>query len=176
MRTESDALTVHLADEQDTAKLAQALAAALVPGTSIYLSGDLGSGKTAFTRALLRALGYNGRVRSPTFTLMEPYDLLSFELYHFDFYRLPTGQAWLDAGFDEYLDATGVVVIEWPEMADDTLPAPDLHLRIGFDPAADARARRIEASARGHRGMRCLSAIRDAGFCAPAPTPEPERP
>jgi tRNA threonylcarbamoyladenosine biosynthesis protein TsaE len=173
MRTEGQAQTIELAHESDTTRLAQALAPALAPGASIYLSGDLGSGKTAFTRALLRALGYNGRVRSPTFTLMEPYNLSSFELYHFDFYRLSTDRAWLDAGFDEYLDGRGVVVIEWPEMAATTLPPPDLHLRIGFDPAGGLDARRIEVRARGQRGMQCLSAIRDAGFCGPAPAPEP---
>ncbi|NLD67610.1 MAG: tRNA (adenosine(37)-N6)-threonylcarbamoyltransferase complex ATPase subunit type 1 TsaE [Limnobacter sp.] len=166
-------LSLQLPDEAATAALARALASALQPGIAIHLSGDLGAGKTAFTRALLRALGHTGRARSPTFTLLEPYNLSNFDLYHFDFYRLSSERAWLDAGFDEYLDGRGVVVIEWPEMAGDTLPAPDLRLRIDFDPDAGDDARRVELLARGARGRACLNAIRDAGFCAPGPGPEP---
>jgi tRNA threonylcarbamoyladenosine biosynthesis protein TsaE len=166
-------LICRLCDESATARLAQALAPALAPGLRIHLSGELGSGKTSFTRALLRALGYHGRARSPTFTLLEPYTLSNFDLYHFDFYRLSSDDAWLDAGFDEYLDGRGVVVIEWPEMAGDTLPPADLHLQLGSDPAGGTDARRIEASARGARGRACLSAMRAAGCCEPAPEPPP---
>jgi tRNA threonylcarbamoyladenosine biosynthesis protein TsaE len=165
-------LSCHLEDEADTAALAQVLAPTLVPGLQIHLSGDLGSGKTAFTRALLRALGYHGRARSPTFTLLEPYTLSNFDLYHFDFYRLSSEVAWLDAGFDEYLDGRGVVVIEWPEMAGDTLPPADLHLHIGMDPGAGPDSRQVEACARGVRGLGCLSAMRAAGFCAQEPGQE----
>jgi len=196
MSPETETLTIRLADEDATAALAGALAPVLEAGTTIHLSGDLGSGKTAFTRALLRALGHTGRARSPTFTLVEPYNLSRFNLYHFDFYRLSTYRAWLDAGFDEYLDGQAVVVIEWPEMAGDTLPAPDLLLRIRFDTeaGADARtvdsddrtagsgarvaagdARIVEATARGPRGLACLKAIRDAGCCGPAPGQAPAR-
>lgn len=169
----ADSLSLLLPDEPATAALARAIAGALQPGTTIHLSGDLGSGKTAFTRALLRALGHTGRAKSPTFTLVEPYNLSKFNLYHFDFYRLSSERAWLDAGFDEYLDGRGVVVIEWPEMAGDTLPAPDLLLRIRCDPAAGADARRVDAHARGPRGLACLNAIRAAGCFEPAPGPEP---
>lgn len=160
-----ESLSLKLADEAATARLAQAIAGALRAGTTIHLSGDLGSGKTAFTRALLRFLGHTGRAKSPTFSLLEPYNLSSFDLYHFDFYRLSSERAWLDAGFDEYLDGRGVVVIEWPEMAGDTLPAPDLLLRIRCDPTAGADARLVEAVGRGPRGRECLNAIRAAGFC-----------
>lgn len=180
MNPEPETLTIRLADENATVALARALAPVIEAGTTIHLSGDLGSGKTAFTRALLRALGHTGRARSPTFTLVEPYNLSRFNLYHFDFYRLSTDRAWLDAGFDEYLDGQAVVVIEWPEMAGDTLPAPDLLLRIRFDTesGADARvptnnARIVDAIARGPRGLACLKAIRDAGCCGPAPGQAP---
>lgn len=169
----ADSLSLLLPDEPATAALARAIASALQPGTTIHLSGDLGSGKTAFTRALLRALGHTGRAKSPTFTLVEPYNLSKFNLYHFDFYRLSSERAWLDAGFDEYLDGRGVVVIEWPEMAGNTLPEPDLLLRIRCDPAAGVDARRVDVHARGPRGLACLNAIRAAGCFAPAPGPEP---
>ncbi|MFA7664562.1 MAG: tRNA (adenosine(37)-N6)-threonylcarbamoyltransferase complex ATPase subunit type 1 TsaE [Burkholderiaceae bacterium] len=173
----AEPLTLHLASETDTAALATAIAGALQPGTRIHLSGDLGSGKTAFTRALLRFLGHTGRVKSPTFSLVEPYNLSRFDLYHFDFYRLSSERAWLDAGFDEYLDGNGVAVIEWPEMADG-LPAPDLLLRFDYEPAAGEPAagettRRVTIEAASDRGRACLNAIRAAGCCTPAPGPEP---
>lgn len=105
----------------------------------IHLSGDLGAGKTRFARALLRGLGHTGRVRSPTFTLLETYDLSSFRIYHFDFYRFAGKNEWRDAGFDEaFDDPQGVCLIEWPEMAGDTLPRPDLSLTLEF--AAHAAA------------------------------------
>ena len=167
MPADPDRLTLRLPDEDSTAKLAGAVARCLEPGFLLYLSGDLGAGKTAFTRALLRALGHTGRVRSPTFTLMEPYNLSSFELYHFDFYRLDTADAWRDAGFDEYLGGNGVAVIEWPERAAGSLPGPDLRLRLGFDDASP-EARIAELEAGGDRGCACLKAILAAGFSAEA--------
>jgi tRNA threonylcarbamoyladenosine biosynthesis protein TsaE len=173
MGADPASLSCRVSDESATAALAGALARALVPGLRIHLSGELGTGKTAFTRALLRAFGYKGRARSPSFTLLEPYNLSSFDLYHFDFYRLTSPRAWLDAGFDEYLDGRGVVVIEWPEMAGDTLPPADLALRLDFDPSVGPDARRIHAVARGARGLACLKAMRDAGCCAQEPGPAP---
>lgn len=119
------------ADEAATEVLAGWLAQALVPGLRLYLSGDLGSGKTRFTRALLRGLEHTGRVRSPTFTLLEPYKLSKFTLYHFDFYRFSDKNEWRDAGFEELLsDPTAVCVVEWPEMAGGQLPEPDLLVRL----------------------------------------------
>lgn len=171
-----DSLELLLRDETDTAALAGAIAGALQPATTLHLSGDLGAGKTAFTRALLRHLGHTGRAKSPTFTLVEPYNLSRFNLYHFDFYRLSSERAWLDAGFDEYLDAGGVAVIEWPEMAGDTLPAPDLLLRLRWEPAAGDDVRRVSIQARGERGLACLSAIRAAACFVPAPGQEPASP
>jgi len=155
-------LELRLLDLPATQRLAERLAARLEPGFVLFLSGDLGAGKTTFTRALLRALGYTGRVKSPTFTLLESYELPSFRLYHFDFYRL-SDRAWLDAGFDDYLGGSGVAVIEWPEHAGDGLPAPDLRLRLEVDAAAgdDARVARLEAAS--PRGLACLKALRAAG-------------
>lgn len=128
-----------LAGEVATDTLAGWLAQALVPGRRIYLSGDLGSGKTHFTRALLRGLEHTGRVRSPTFTLLEPYKLSKFTLYHFDFYRFSDKNEWREAGFEELLsDPAAVCVVEWPEMAGGQLPEPDLFLCLATldDPSA----------------------------------------
>ena len=155
-------LTVALADPAATERLAALLAALLEPGFVLFLSGDLGTGKTTFTRGLLRALGYPGRVKSPTYTLVESYDLSKFQLYHFDFYRLSSDRDWLDAGFDDLLGGSGVAVIEWPERAAASLCPPDLRLRLEFDEAGaeQARVARIEASS--PRGLACLRALRAA--------------
>lgn len=159
MNRPPDRTTLSLADETATARLAQRLAPLLAPGFILYLSGDLGAGKTSFTRALLYALGYSGRVKSPTFTLLESYELSRFRLYHFDFYRFSTDRAWLDAGFDEYLGGDGVAIVEWPERAAGSLPAPDLRLRLEFDPAHGDSARLALLEAGSERGRACLSTL-----------------
>lgn len=156
-----EVLEIRLAGEAATAAVASAVASALEPGTSIHLSGDLGAGKTAFARALLAALGHRGRVKSPTFTLLEPYNFPRFELYHFDFYRFSSGDEWREAGFDEHFSGDAVTLVEWPEMGGPGLPAPDLRIRLEPDPdAEDVRHARLEA--RGPRGLACLRAARDA--------------
>lgn len=158
-----------LHDEGATARLAEALAPPLSAGMRVYLSGDLGTGKTTLVRALLRALGHTGRARSPSFSLLEPYNLSRFDVYHFDFYRLSHESSWLEAGFDEYLGGQGVSIVEWPEMAGDSLPPADLVLRLAFSPTDGEHARQLVAHARGGGGVACLNAIRDAGCCAAEP-------
>jgi len=156
-------LALPLADLRATERLASRLAGLLAPGFILFLSGDLGAGKTTFTRALLRTLGFPGRVKSPTFTLLESYELSRFPLYHFDFYRLASDRAWLDAGFDDLLGGQGVAVIEWPERAAGSLPRADLRLRLEFDPARGDDARVAVLDAWSPRGLACLSALREAG-------------
>ncbi len=125
----------HLADEAATLAFGARLARGLKPGMTFYLEGDLGAGKTTLVRGLLRALGYNGRVRSPTYTLAETYALPGFELYHYDLYRMHDPREWLDAGFRDSSDDRTVSLIEWPEKAAGWLPRPDVvvHLRIEDD-------------------------------------------
>lgn len=152
-------LRVALADEAATAALADRLAAALEPGDVVWLSGGLGVGKTTLVRGLLRSLGHIGRVRSPTFTLLEPYNLPKFPVYHFDFYRFSSEDEWRDAGFDEYFRGDGACLVEWPEQAGPGLPAPDLHIRLAFDGDEPASGGRIaELDALSDAGRRCLSA------------------
>jgi tRNA threonylcarbamoyladenosine biosynthesis protein TsaE len=161
MQPDIPEIELALRDEAATAALAAVVAPHVRPGFVLYLSGDLGSGKTAFTRALLRALGHGGRVRSPTFTLAEPYNLSNFELYHFDFYRFSTEGEWRDAGFDEILGGEAAAVIEWPELAGSSLPAPDLWLRLapGDEPQLHACERVVHLSAGTEWGSACLSGI-----------------
>src|ERR1700679_4197853 len=111
-------------------------------GLQLQLWGDLGAGKTAFARALLRRLGYLGRVRSQTYTLVEPYTISgadgAFEIYHFDLYRFADPAEWFDAGFDEYLcSADALCLIEWPQRAAAALGVPDLALTLEM--AGDGR-------------------------------------
>lgn len=161
-----------LAGVDATHRLAARVATCLTPGFRLYLTGDLGTGKTTLVRELLRALGHRGRVASPTYTLIEPYNLSRFDLHHFDFYRLTHPGAWRDAGFEDAFDSQTVVVVEWPEHAGDGLPAPDLHLWLSADPGEAEDARGLAATAFSDRGQACLTALRDAGFCATVPSPD----
>jgi tRNA threonylcarbamoyladenosine biosynthesis protein TsaE len=168
MQSTLSSLEARLNDEIATTSLARAVASCVGPGFILYLSGDLGAGKTTFARALLRALGYNGRVQSPTFTLVQSYNLSSFELYHFDFYRFSDAHEWREAGFDEQLGGDAAALVEWPELGAGTLPEPDLWLRLEplpadepDEPGQPGEARDARLSAGSERGTRCLSAIHE---------------
>ena len=114
-----------LPSEADTLALGQALAGGLVPGMVIYLIGELGAGKTTLARGVLRGLGYQGKVKSPTFTLLELYEVSRLYLYHFDFYRFSDPRELGEAGFREYFNPQSVCLVEWPDKAAG-LPAADL--------------------------------------------------
>ena len=118
------------------------------PGTTqayIELVGPLGAGKTTFVRHLLRALGVTGRIKSPTYTVMEPYTLADgSEAAHFDFYRFTDPREWLDAGFRDVFARPGLKIAEWPDQVAGLLPRPDLRLLI--EPGDDDQRRvRVEA-------------------------------
>jgi len=154
-----------LADDEATAALGAALAPLLSPGLSIHLCGPLGAGKTTLVRALLRALGERGRIRSPTFTLVEPYRAGGLDLAHLDLYRFDSASEWADAGFDEYLGGDTVSLIEWPERAAPLLPIPDLRIDI----AVERDARRATLVARGARGDALLTALQARGTATEPP-------
>ncbi len=134
-------LTLHLENEQATEQLAQKFAGVLRAGELMFLSGDLGAGKTTFTRHLIRALGLNTRVKSPTYTLLESYDLPESApartLHHFDLYRLSDPREWYSAGFDETLSDNSIVVIEWADKAQGALPKPDWRVHLTHDEPLD---------------------------------------
>jgi tRNA threonylcarbamoyladenosine biosynthesis protein TsaE len=155
--TSAASLSRSLPDEAATLAFGAALARALEPGLRIYLYGDLGAGKTTLVRGVLRGLGYAGKVKSPTYTLVEVYEISRLYLYHFDFYRLERDQDWIDAGFLEYFAGSGVCLVEWPEKAAATLPPADLaiHLR----PGASDEQREVRLAAESEAGRRCLSAL-----------------
>jgi tRNA threonylcarbamoyladenosine biosynthesis protein TsaE len=137
------ALHLNLPDAEATLRLGAALATGATPGRVLHLCGELGSGKTTVARGLLRALGFTGRVKSPSYTLVEPYTLSSLNLYHFDFYRFKNRSEWLSSGFREYFNPDSLCIVEWPERAGGLLPAPDLELRLEF--AGEAREARLVA-------------------------------
>jgi tRNA threonylcarbamoyladenosine biosynthesis protein TsaE len=149
-------LTRFLAAEADTLALGAELAATLKPGMVIYLSGNLGAGKTTLARGLLRALGYAGRVKSPTFTLVEVYKLSRLYLYHFDFYRFKDPRELGEAGFREYFNSDSVCLVEWPEKAADGLPAADL--KIVLQVAGSGRS--VEIFAGSEVGEFCITRLR----------------
>lgn len=117
-------------DEAATASLGKQLAASLAPGLRIYLHGALGAGKTTLVRALLRALGFQGLVKSPSYALVELYTVSSLNLYHFDFFRFRDPKEWSDAGFREYFSRDAICLVEWPEKAGDVLPPPAVDILL----------------------------------------------
>jgi tRNA threonylcarbamoyladenosine biosynthesis protein TsaE len=145
-----------LADVDATLRLGEALAAGARPGRVLFISGDLGAGKTTLVRGLLRGLGHPGRAKSPTYALVEPYSFPSLDLYHFDFYRFKDRSEWLSSGFREHFNAQSLCVVEWPEKVGDLLGPPDLHIRLDFD--GDARSASLEA--RSGAGEAWLSSLR----------------
>ncbi|HYS65016.1 MAG TPA: tRNA (adenosine(37)-N6)-threonylcarbamoyltransferase complex ATPase subunit type 1 TsaE [Paraburkholderia sp.] len=127
-------------------------------GLQIQLIGDLGAGKTTLVRATLRGLGHTGRVRSPTYTLVEPYVLArpngELALYHFDLYRFTDPAEWADAGFREYFDSGAICLVEWPQRAGRLLGVPDLVFSLDLDGAGDGRV--LVARAYSESGKACL--------------------
>jgi tRNA threonylcarbamoyladenosine biosynthesis protein TsaE len=142
-----------LADEAATLAFAAGLAPCLSPGLVIYLQGDLGAGKTTFARGLLAGLGHDGRVKSPTYTLVESYPLPGFTLHHFDLYRFVDPEEWDDAGFREYFAADTVCLVEWPDKARELLPRPDLELAL----SVNGSGRRYRFTAFTQAGNTCLT-------------------
>ncbi len=122
-----------LPDEAATEAFGQALAACSKSLSLITLSGDLGSGKTTLVRGLIRALGHDGAVKSPTFTVIEPYELQGRPVMHLDLYRLEDPEELEFLGFRDMLDGSGLCLIEWPERARQLLPPADLRLQLSLE-------------------------------------------
>jgi len=127
----------HLADEAATlaygSHLAKWLRAPANRRAIVFLRGQLGAGKTTLVRGILRAFGHQTAVKSPTYTLLEPYEDLDPAVLHFDFYRLGDSEELDFIGLDELLDSKAVKLIEWPERADSRLPIPDLEICLSLD-------------------------------------------
>jgi tRNA threonylcarbamoyladenosine biosynthesis protein TsaE len=123
---------------------------------AIHLIGELGAGKTTLARGLIRALGHRGAVKSPTYTLVEPYVISGLYLYHFDFYRFVDARELRDAGLAEYFNESAVCVVEWPEKAPG-LRAPDLAIALE---TGDAGGRVAVLTAATANGNQCIEALK----------------
>jgi tRNA threonylcarbamoyladenosine biosynthesis protein TsaE len=146
-----------LASEAATVALGSALAGAATPGLTIYLSGELGAGKTTLTRGIAQGLGHLGAVKSPTYTLVEPYEQLAIPLYHFDLYRLGDAQELEYLGVRDYFSGRALLVVEWPGRGAGVLPSPDLHLHL----AVRGTGRELALEALSDAGQRCLDRLKE---------------
>mgnify|MGYP001619757620 CR=1 FL=1 len=124
-----------LADAEATAALGAELAQSIKTGV-VYLHGDLGAGKTTLARGCLRALGVSGAIKSPTYTLMEPYELAGLTVLHMDLYRLKDPRELFNLGLDDYPPASTLWLVEWPEKGGALLPPPDLDVSLGHQEQA----------------------------------------
>ena len=146
-------------DESATAGFAQQLAASLVQqqiglNACITLDGELGAGKTTLVRHLLQALGVTGRVKSPTYAVVEPYEVKAGHIWHFDFYRFNDPQEWEDAGFRDIFASVGLKLCEWPTHAQGMLPTPDVAVRISV---VDEDQRQVTLESLTNSGAALLS-------------------
>ena len=146
------ALTRNLPAEADTLAFGAALAPCLAPGLVIYLSGELGAGKTTLARGLLRGLGHPGKVKSPSYTLVEPYAFSRLYLYHFDFYRFTDPRELGEAGFRDYFNPDSVCLVEWAEKAAGVVPPADIKVTL----KAAGVGRGLEVDADTEAGRRCI--------------------
>ena len=135
--------SIHLPDEQATLAFGERLARSWRTGLVVYLSGDLGAGKTTLVRGVLKGLGYTGAVKSPTYTLIEPYKTQRWQVYHFDLYRLTDPEELEYIGAREYFGSDTLCLVEWPERGNLFLPGPDVVIRLEY--RQDGRQADLEA-------------------------------
>ena len=161
-----------LGDEAATLTSGALFAKGVQAGLVVYLHGDLGAGKTTFVRGVLHALGHVGKVKSPTYTLVESYqidinEVFNYTFYHFDLYRFTDENEWEAAGFRDYFNPQSVCMVEWPEKAEHVLPTPDVHVQlsmltldsnISVSTISDSTmGRKIQFSAASLLGAQCLA-------------------
>ncbi len=141
-----------IANEMNMLRYGESLAVASEPGAIIFLKGELGAGKTTLARGFLRGLGFEGRVKSPTYALVESYELKSGSVFHFDLYRIQSPRELDDMGIQDYFLSSSILLIEWPERGEGFLPSPDVICELAiFDNSRDVKS--VAHSLRGERMM-----------------------
>ena len=150
-------LILFIADEAAMEALGARLARHIPPGFNCYLQGELGSGKTTLVRGVLRGLGHPGAVKSPTFTLVEPYEFPRYSLYHFDLYRLSDPDELEYLGLRDYFRDDSICLVEWPEKGGADLPKPDLLIQLSYQD----QGRELHFSSYTSQGELVLQAIKD---------------
>jgi len=144
-----------LPNVEATIQFAKLLASELKQGCVVYLHGELGAGKTTLVRAVLQALGYQDRVKSPTYTLVERYDVSERTVFHFDLYRLADPEELEFMGIRDYLDSNALVFVEWPERGAGFLAPADIDINLAYL----QEGRRIDCVGLTDRGMACLHSL-----------------
>ncbi|HHZ88215.1 MAG TPA: tRNA (adenosine(37)-N6)-threonylcarbamoyltransferase complex ATPase subunit type 1 TsaE [Chromatiaceae bacterium] len=154
--SESTTVSIAVTDDAAMRALGAQLGRHCPIGGCVYLVGELGAGKTTLVRGLIQSLGYNGAVKSPTFTIMEPYDLGDREIYHLDLYRLADPEELEYLGIRDYLGDTALLLVEWPNLGAGVVPDPDLRVEIAYDGAA-RRVDLVAVTEAGHAAVRQFS-------------------
>lgn len=152
-------MTLTLASAQATEALGARLASVIAEGCIVYLQGELGTGKTTLVRGLLRALGYAEAVRSPTYTLVEPYAVQDKQILHLDLYRLGDPEELEYIGLRDWLDGQTILLIEWPEHGGGVLPVADLQVELQYNGANNGDSRLCQLHAHSTKGANILAGL-----------------
>lgn len=148
-------LQLFLADEASTETFAARVAGLIEQAMVIYLEGDLGAGKTTFSRGFIQSLGHVGKVKSPTYTLVEPYEIAPWRVFHFDLYRLSDPEELEFMGIRDYFDDDCLCLIEWPDKGAGLLASADLHISMEFSQTGRA----LKIAALSDCGMKLLTKL-----------------
>lgn len=151
----SSTLLLQAETEVEMQKIGTHIACLLEAGTCVFFQGDLGVGKTTLCRSIIQALGVVGRIKSPTYTLVEPYELERGPLYHFDLYRLADASELEYLGYRDYFNESAICLVEWPERGEGYLDPPDVAIRI----TALLNMRELHLCAFSERGTGLLSGL-----------------
>ncbi|MBI3773937.1 MAG: tRNA (adenosine(37)-N6)-threonylcarbamoyltransferase complex ATPase subunit type 1 TsaE [Gammaproteobacteria bacterium] len=154
--SEQDSKTLLISDDEAMQSFGAALAHACARPCVVYLIGELGTGKTTLVRGFLRALGWQGAVRSPTYTLVEQYELPTAEIYHLDLYRLVDPEELEFLGLRDWLVNPSILLVEWPQRGQGVLPVADLELRLDY---ADKGGRYVEITPCSDVGQKAVSKL-----------------